>query len=183
MAARVLLVAHAATVGTPVGVFGDRTGLARPEALRPLVGVARGWWCGPEPACLATARGLGGTPEVADALAGPDAGEWAGCSLAEVGARDPDRLHAWLADPDAEPPGGESLSGLIRRVGVWLDSQPWPAGRSVVVVTPLTARALAVHALGAAPAVIYRLDVAPEDRLTLSRSGAVWRLGLPRRPR
>jgi hypothetical protein len=36
-------------------------------------------------------------------------------------------------------------------VGRVLDDHPWPEGRSVLVVSPLVARAAAVHALGASP--------------------------------
>jgi hypothetical protein len=43
-------------------------------------------------------------------------------------------------------------------------------GRSVAVVTPLVARAAAVHALGAQPEVIFHLDMAPLGRLLISRS-------------
>ena len=38
---------------------------------------------------------------------------------------------------------------MINRVGQLLDDYPWPEGRNVVVVTPLVASALLVHALGA----------------------------------
>ena len=55
----------------------------------------------------------------------------------------------------------------------WLVLQP---GRSVAVVTPLVARALLVHALGAAPEVIFRIDIAPLGRALISRSQQTWRL-------
>lgn len=176
-----LVIASAPTVGTSQMIFGDRTELVRPEALKSLGGTVRGWWCGPEPACEATARGLGGDPRTAAELAGPDVGAWTGHSLAEVAAREPEAVRAWLADPDAVPPGGESLAHLVRRIGSWLDGGAWPLGRSVAVVTPLTARALAVHALGAPASVLLRLDVAPSDRLVLTRAGPSWRLRLSNR--
>ena len=61
-------------------------------------------------------------------------------------------------------------------MGRVLDDQQWPDGRSVAVVTPLVARALLVHALGAAPEVIFRIDIAPLGRALISRSQQTWRL-------
>jgi hypothetical protein len=65
---------------------------------------------------------------------------------------------------------------LINRVGRVLDDHLWPDGRNVAVVTPLVARALLVHALGAAPEVIFRIDIGPLGRASLSRSNSAWRL-------
>jgi hypothetical protein len=44
------------------------------------------------------------------------------------------------------------------------------------VVTPLVARAAAVHALGASPEVIFHIDIAPLGRLLISRSDHIWRM-------
>jgi hypothetical protein len=44
------------------------------------------------------------------------------------------------------------------------------------VVTPLVARALLVHALGAAPDVIFHIAIGPLGRASLSRSNFAWRL-------
>jgi hypothetical protein len=57
-----------------------------------------------------------------------------------------------------------------------LDDHPWPEGRSVVVVTPLVGRALAVRALNASPEVIFHIDMAPLSRALISRSQQMWRL-------
>jgi hypothetical protein len=65
---------------------------------------------------------------------------------------------------------------LISRVGRVLEDHQWPDGQSVVVVTALVARALLVHALGAAPEVIFRIDIAPLGRVLISRSQQTWRL-------
>lgn len=191
---RLLVVAHAATPGTYASVFGDDTAVTRPEQITPLEGRVAGWICGPEPACAITAVALGaptpeqvhGRPEgsetqrlqVVPELAGPDFGRWAGRALAEVGAEDAAGVQAWLTAPDAAPHGGESLEALVDRVGAWMQTWPGPDGRSVAVVTPLVARALAVHALGVAAAAIFRLDVAPLGRLHLSRGSGGWRVRL-----
>lgn len=172
---RLLLLAHGATPGTRGLVFGDRTELVGPTEVSWPSRMAS-LVSGPEPACVSTARASGLEPEIVAALAGPDVGSWSGRSLDDVGAEDPDGLQEWLADPAATPHGGESLSALVRRVGGYCDERHWPGGTSVAVVTPLVARAAAVHALGSPPSVIFRLDVAPLGRVVLSRQSSDWRL-------
>jgi broad specificity phosphatase PhoE len=176
MAQRLLVVAHAPTSTTKASVFGDPGELVRWEEFRRLSGRIASWVSGPEKVCQATALRLGGTAEVIDGLRDCDFGAWRGKALAEVASQDPAGLDAWLHDPHDAPHGGESLALLINRVGRVLDDQQWPDGRSVAVVTPLVARALLVHALGAAPALIFRIDIAPLGRALISRSQQMWRL-------
>ena len=176
MASRLLVIAYAATAGTRDLVFGGADGEVVGEVPVLSERVA-GWVCGPEPAGAATAAGLGGTDvEVMAELRDCDFGSWSGLTLDDVGTRDPDALTRWLADPRARPHGGESLAELIDRVGRVVDQQPWLDGRSAAVVPPLVARAVTVHALGAAPEVILRVDVAPLGRVAISRSTSGWRL-------
>jgi broad specificity phosphatase PhoE len=194
MAQRLLVVAHAATPATRGLVFGDpgdllgmrpepvegcaSTSSARmmPGEIRRLGGRTVLWLSGPEEACQATAVGLGGTAEPIQDLRDCDFGGWTGKSLVDVAADDPTGLDAWLRDPYAAPHGGESLAELINRVGSVLEEHPWPDGRSVAVMTSLVARALLVHALGAAPQVIFRIDITPLGRALISRSQQTWRL-------
>jgi broad specificity phosphatase PhoE len=187
---RLLLVAAGATAGTRALSFGDSGHLVQPERVEPLTSRVNGWFCGPEPCCRQTARLLGGAPAVLDSeptvgdseptvldgLGGPDFSRWAGRELTEVGESEPEELNRWLSDPAAAPHGGESLADLVRRVGAVCDTQDWPQGRSVLVVTPLVARAAAVHALGVGPAAIFRLDLAPLGRVGLSGQARSWRL-------
>jgi broad specificity phosphatase PhoE len=176
MAERLLAVAYAPTAATRTPTFGGGSGpvVGDVPALR---GRVTHWVRGPEPVAAETAERLGATgAEVLPELADVDFGTWVGLSLDEVAVRDPQAVRAWLTDPWAGPHGGESLADLIWRVGRAVDQHPWPAGRSVAVVSPLVARALAVHALGALPEVILRIDVAPLGRVLLSRSGDSWRL-------
>ena len=176
MAERLLAVAYAPTAQTRTPVFGGWSG--------PTVGDVpvlddrvASWVRGPEPVGAETAERMGAADaEVLPELADADFGAWADLTLEEVGAREPQALRMWLIDPWVSPHGGESLADLIWRVGQAIDHHPWPEGRSVAVVAPLVARALAVHALGAPPEVIFRIDVAPLGRVLLSRSGDHWRL-------
>jgi broad specificity phosphatase PhoE len=175
MAQRLMVVAHAETQGSKALVFGDASELLPGEFQR-LSGRVASWVSGPEHACQATAVRLGGTPEPIPELRECEFGSWTGRSLVEVAAENPSGLDSWLRDPDATPHGGESLAELIKRVGRVLDDHPWPEGRSVAVVTPLVARAAAVHALGAPPEVIFRIDMALLGRMLISRSDQIWRL-------
>jgi broad specificity phosphatase PhoE len=175
MAQRLLVVAHGATPATRGLVFGG-SGPLIPAEIKRLSGRVASWLRGPEEACEATAVRLGAGAEPVAELRHCDFGAWTGKPLIDVASEDAAGLEAWLHDPSASPHGGESLAKLINRVGWVLDDHPWPDGRSVAVVTPLVARALLVHALGAAPEVIFHIDIAPLARASLSRSTAVWRL-------
>lgn len=176
MAQRLILVAHGATAGTRELRFGDRTGLLDPGAVGALSEHVVSWSSAPEPACVATARCLGQQPQLLSSLSGLDVGSWSGCPLSRVAETDPDGLRSWLSDPTAAPHGGESLATLIERVGTFCDGHDWAQGRNLVVVTPLVARAMAVHALGVDDSVIFRVDLSPLGRVGLSRAGSTWRL-------
>jgi broad specificity phosphatase PhoE len=175
VAQRLLIVAHAATPATYALIFGDPGQLLGGYVPR-LSGRVAAWVRGPERACEATVDHLGGMAEPIADLRQCDFATWTGRSLVDVAADDPSGLESWLRDPHATPHGGESLAKLIKRVGRALDDHAWPGGRSVAVVTPLVARALLVHALGATPKVIFRIDIAPLGRALISRSHNAWRL-------
>ena len=93
-----------------------------------------------------------------------DFGAWEGRTFAEVRERWPAELTAWLADPEAAPPGGESFADVSARVTAALDrvlaARP---GQTVLVVSHVTPiKTLVAAALLAPPAALYRmhLDVA-----------------------
>jgi broad specificity phosphatase PhoE len=175
MAQRLLVVAHAPTAHAPTLVFGD-TGEPYTQEVRRLNGRVAAWFSGPETACQVTAAPLGGEAVGLEDLRECDFGAWTGRTLVDVAFEDPGALEIWLRDPHATPHDGESLAELINRIGRVLDDHPWPEGRSVAVVSPLVARAAAVHALGAPPEVIFHIDLAPLGRLLISRSDHIWRL-------
>ena len=174
MAPRLLIIAHAETPGSRALIFGDGS-LPVGTQRRSEVRVGR-WVSAPEAACRATAEQLGTAVVIAGGLAGCDFGRWTGRTLSDVGTAEPEAVATWLSDPYAAPHGGESLAAMLARVGSYVDGVDWPDGRSAAVVTPLVARALIVHALGAPPEVIFRIDVPPLGRASISRSGPHWRL-------
>ncbi|WP_433362564.1 bifunctional RNase H/acid phosphatase [Streptosporangium sp. CA-115845] len=53
---------------------------------------------------------------VEEGLRETDFGDWEGHTFTEIQCRWPDELAAWLADPSAAPPGGESFGEAARRV-------------------------------------------------------------------
>jgi ribonuclease H / adenosylcobalamin/alpha-ribazole phosphatase len=103
-----------------------------------------------------------GAPLVIEAgLAEADFGKWEGLSFAEAAAQYPDELSAWLSDPAAAPPGGESFAAVAERVIPALDRliAAYPA-RTVVVtshVTPI--KTLLCHALLAPSAALFRIHL------------------------
>lgn len=176
MAVRLLVVAHGPTTATAGAVFGDSAALASEEEIPAVDGRVQEWVCGPEPACVQTATALGSVPRVEPALAAPTFGTWSGQALATVAAANPLALQSWLSDPRSAPHGGESLNEALIRIAAVLDQTAWPAGRSVVVVSPLAARLVAAHAVGAPAELVFRLDVPPGGRFAVSGGGGSWRL-------
>jgi len=117
--ARLTLVAHASTAATARAVFAGDEGLeprgaAAAAAATRLRRVTR-TVCSPGRAALETAAALGLAATVDAGLADWDLGEWRGRALDEVAG-----IAEWVADPDAAPHGGESLTALLARVAAWL---------------------------------------------------------------
>ncbi|WP_443067740.1 histidine phosphatase family protein [Streptomyces sp. NBC_01351] len=132
------------------------------------------------PLDAAARQGRFGNPENApvraghEGLRGLDAGEWAGRTLDEVAAADPAGVRAWLTDPGYAPPGGESVDGLIARVGAELAGLA--PGTHRFVVEQAVVRAAVVHALDLPAAAFWRLDVRPESVTTLTGRAGRWNL-------
>ncbi|WP_433335959.1 bifunctional RNase H/acid phosphatase [Spirillospora sp. CA-294931] len=96
-------------------------------------------------------------------------GEWEGLTFKEAGERWPAEMKAWLADPAAAPPGGESFTATARRVRTALDKlKVRYRHRTVLVVSHVTPiKLLVTDALGAPLSALYRmqLDVASLSRV------------------
>ncbi|MGW2562179.1 histidine phosphatase family protein [Streptomyces sp. NPDC001514] len=151
--------------------------LAAP-ALMPL-GAAELRYCSPTARSRATADALGYAPLAQPALSDCDMGRWRGFTLAEVAAREPAAVDAWLADPRSAPHGGEPLLGFISRIGGWLDTRPADDGSSVVAVAePAVVRAALVYALKAPPPTYWNVDVRPLSTVVLTGRSGRWNLCL-----
>ena len=100
---------------------------------------------------------------VEDGFVETDFGEWEGLTFAEIGARWPREMAAWLADPAVAPPGGESFVETFARVRDARDrvvtAHP---GESVVVVSHVTPiKSLLRDALDAPAHALYRMHLDP----------------------
>ncbi|MFI9638810.1 histidine phosphatase family protein [Micromonospora sp. NPDC051925] len=182
------LVAHAHTGALRRAVFGagdddlDEGGrraalalTAGPDRRGPL-GTVDVCLTSPASAAVQTAYAIGLHPTVDAALADCDYAGWAGQSLADVGAREPEALRQWQDVPEAAPHGGESLAALRDRVGGWLDTRLAPGVRVAAVTHPMVIRVAIGHALRLPMAALPRLDVAPLAVVRLSRYGSRWQL-------
>lgn len=115
--------------------------------------------------CQETARAvaarLGLDVRIDDGLRETDFGAWEGLTFGEVRERQPDELNAWLASPDAAPPGGESFAVVADRVSAARDRLAAEyAGRTVLLVTHVTPiKTLVRLALGAPPESLFRMEL------------------------
>ena len=187
---RLILIAHAATTATRVPRFGldedlDARGRTDAEAaVCSLDGRAR-VTCGHARRCRQTAEVFTASrrPDQAPTLDGRlddwDLGSWAGRTLEEVDAHDPGGTRAWLADPLATPHGGESLAGLLTRVGCYLADMADRPGFHVAITHPAIVRAAVVRVLDAPPAAFWRVDVSPLARVSLSAFMSRWNVRFP----
>lgn len=109
----------------------------------------------------AVAARLGLDVRIDDGLRETDFGAWEGLTFGEVRERQPDELNAWLASPDAAPPGGESFAVVADRVSAARDRLAAEyAGRTVLLVTHVTPiKTLVRLALGAPPESLFRMEL------------------------
>ncbi|GAA2676596.1 bifunctional RNase H/acid phosphatase [Nonomuraea recticatena] len=99
--------------------------------------------------------------EVDDDLRETDFGAWEGHTFTEIQRRWPAELAAWLADPTAAPPQGESFTQVARRVEAARDRLlERYEGRTVLVVSHVTPiKTLLRLALMAPPEALYRMHL------------------------
>ncbi|MGW7274634.1 bifunctional RNase H/acid phosphatase [Streptomyces sp. NPDC054864] len=109
----------------------------------------------------AVAARLGLDVRVDEGLRETDFGSWEGLTFGEVRSRQPEELNAWLASPDAAPPGGESFAAVTDRVSAARDRLAAEyAGRTVLLVTHVTPiKTLVRLALGAPPESLFRMEL------------------------
>jgi broad specificity phosphatase PhoE len=149
---------------------------AKALAFRDAIGPVANIFSGPETRVRQTAELFGAGHTVDPALSDMDMGRWAGRTLAEIAASEPDALHAWTTDPDASPHGGESFSDLVRRVSAWMDVRLAGEGHSLVVTHPAVIRAMVMVVVDAPPAAFRSIDVAFHSLTDLRSDGRRWAL-------
>jgi broad specificity phosphatase PhoE len=122
----------------------------------------------PSLAARQTAEILGHAATLDTALADMATGAWRGRGLADVQAGQPEALMAWIQDPAAGVPGGESFAEVAGRVSAWMDAQASSNARILAVTHPNVMRAALAHVLYIPASAAFRVDVAPLSMLTLS---------------
>jgi probable phosphoglycerate mutase len=118
----------------------------------------------------AVADRLGLGVRIEDGLRETDFGAWEGLTFAEARVRDPEALDAWLASPDAAPPGGESFTAVAHRAAAARDRvlARYPR-RTVLVVTHVTPiKTLVRLALGAPPESLFRMELSAASLSTVA---------------
>ena len=181
MTTRVILICHGSTDAVRGAKFPtdeplDEFGLKRAKALVDSLPKVERCWTSPELRTRQTVQALELNAEIEPMLRDCDYGAWAGRSLDEVHAREPDAASTWLRDPAATPHGGESITAVIRRVGQWLAGEQARPQRAIVVTHPAVIRAAIVHALEAKPQSFWRIDITPLSVTRLSSLGGRWNL-------
>jgi broad specificity phosphatase PhoE len=193
MQTRLSLISHASTAAQRRATFAgvheplDARGVAQAKAYVQSGCLAAGCRHGERvhaltsPAACArdTALALGLTAAIAVELADTHYGAWEGQRIADVAAQAPQALEAWLHDPAAAPPGGESFDAVVTRVGAWLDAlaASHPADFNVIAVTHASVlRAALIHVLRAPAASFTQIEIAPLALVELrySKRGWMW---------
>jgi broad specificity phosphatase PhoE len=89
-----------------------------------------------------------------------------------------------MTDPDASPPGGESLADLAARLDPVLALRLTQAGTLLAVTHPAVIRLAAVLVLGAPLPASRKIDIQPLSLTDLRSDGKRWHLrslGVPGR--
>lgn len=105
---------------------------------------------------------LGLAVNVDDDLRECDFGDWDGLTFAEVHAKWPAELAAWLGSPSAAPPSGESFDAVGRRVRRARDRllRAHPGETALVVTHVSPIKELVRLALGAPASALFRMELA-----------------------
>jgi broad specificity phosphatase PhoE len=191
-----LLVRHAPTAATRGFAFPadeplDERGRDAASAVGAAVPRRFGVMCSPSARCLQTAEAAGLAVEAVEpALAECDFGTWAGRTLEDVIAAEPEAGQAWMTDPDAAPHGGESLRSFAARVAGWLERQAELDGGAVAITHGGVVKAAVIAALSAPIDAFWRVDAAPlaitelhahDGRWTLTRANVALASGVAAR--
>jgi broad specificity phosphatase PhoE len=181
MTTRLTFVCHASTSALRAAVFPldeplDAAGKAKGAATVGTLPRADRAWTSPERRTTQTAEVLQVAAIVEPALRDCDYGRWSGLRFADLQAREPDAVVAWMTKPGLAPHGGESVLDLMQRVGRWLDERSREKGHGIVVTHPAVIRAAIIVAIGAAASSFWRVDVVPLSRTELRGNSGRWTL-------
>lgn len=181
MARRLIFVCCASTTAMRRGVFpldepADGRYRARAAALHvhlPRIGHVL---TGPALRARQTAQAFAPAAVEEGALADQDFGAWAGKGVGALQETDPVALGAWLSDPEAAPPGGESFGQVCLRIEGFMAGLLGKKGETIAVSHPAVIRAAILTTLGAPPACFSRIDVEPLGLTEFRGDGRRWML-------
>lgn len=143
------------------------------------------WYCTPLSRTRATAEAVfaagypGQEPTVVPDMREQSLGEWQGLSHEAFTRMLRDPPHPfWPHGPDERPPGGESLSDVVARVGPALEAvaDENPGGDAVVVAHGGSIRAALAHACRLDAEAALRFSVRNLAVTRLERVGGHWRV-------
>jgi broad specificity phosphatase PhoE len=169
---RLVLVRSAATPATRRAAFPsdeplDAAGTRAAERLTGSLGRVDTARSSPARRARMTAAAAGLAAATDPDLAGPGPRAWAGLTLDEVAARDPQGLRAWLDDPDPD-------GALRARVARFLEQAHGWSGTTVAVTHAGWVRTAVLAVLDAPAGSFWRVDVAPASLTVLHRRDRGW---------
>ena len=181
MSGRLTMVCHAATSAVRAAHFPlDEALNSRAQTMASEMASQLGRvdvaWTSPALRARQTAAALQLDAEVDPRLRDIALGRWAGLSLDEIAAAEPEAVRAWTSDPDAAPHGGESVIALLSRIRPWLATAADANQRAVAVTHASVIRAAIILAIDAGPVSFWRIDIAPLCRVELRMNAGQWRL-------
>ena len=181
MTTRLKLVCHAPTSAVRTSAFPadepvDALGMQKLAGFSGRLGHVDRCWTSPALRAVQTAAALHLDAVVEPLLRDCNYGTWAGRTLEDMQAYEPEAVAEWLGDPEAAPHGGESIADLLRRVAAWLDVQSRTEGKVVAVTHAAVIRAAVIHAIKATPLSFWRIDITPLSVSMLSGSHGRWTL-------
>jgi broad specificity phosphatase PhoE len=181
MSSRLTFIANASTpavraaafpMDEGIDEFGRRDSLALAKEFRhDLVALTS-----PAARAIQTAVALGFDAKIDESLRDLDLGRWAGRTLDDIAASEPNALSDWLSDPGSAPHGGETVEGLFARIAIWLSAAVSRGERAIAVTHPAVIRAAILAAIHASPASFWYIDIAPLSIVELSSNGRRWTL-------
>ncbi|OCJ10239.1 histidine phosphatase [Rhizobium sp. AC44/96] len=123
-----------------------------------------------------TAEALGLPATVTPELSDCDYGHWAGRSITELHATDPDAVAAWMTEPSAAPHGGESIESLHARLAAWLELRKGEGGHTIAISHAPVIRAAIMVALQAPLSSFWLADIEPLALVRMTSNGSRWSL-------
>lgn len=133
-------------------------------------------WTSPALRARQTAEALGLSAMDKPLLRDQDFGTWSGRAFDDVHRLQPDEARAWLVDPEATPPNGETFRGVAERAAFLFGELGTEDGHTIAFTHPAIIRAAILHVLQAPLTGFRFIDVEPLSLTDFRSDGARWQL-------